>query len=49
MHWALDPPLTGPTPPQAPDGLCNGGVPITGQLFGDNLTTSIIEVKELDI
>ena len=29
-------------------GLCIDSVPITGQLFGDNLTTSIKEIKELD-
>ena len=29
-------------------GLCIESVPITGQLFGDNLTTSIKEINELD-
>lgn len=29
-------------------GLCADSVPISGQLFGDNLSTSLKEVKELD-
>lgn len=42
-RYALRPHL-----PKHLTGLCNESVPITSQLFGDNLTASIKEIKELD-